>query len=388
MIVPIEPDFQNVRPEAENFIQSALDTLPAHIAILDHSGEIIGVNAAWGQLAADSAPPMAQHGMGMNYLAACEQYWQMDLPPVSLMADGLRELVAGYREMLELEYSRADRRFFVVRARRFCWHEELRLTVAHENITELVYAQRQLSRQMSARLQEETHQLELKDRCLSMMSHELRTPLASIQLSHDMLTHYGERTSANERRQYLDNIQLQVKQLNEIVSDVLSLSKSNRSELDFNPSYHDLITFCRDIVESFQFNGDHMHRLSFHCDDAEIRAEFDPKLLRRALTNLMSNATKYSPDGGDVSLCLWRDADVARISVRDEGIGIPEEDAVFLFQASHRASNVGSLPGTGLGLTIAKQALDFHQGEITFTTELGVGTTFQVALPLRLCRDH
>ena len=324
----------------------------------------------------------------MNYLDACEQFWQMDLPSASLMADGLSELVDGDHEMLELEYSRADRRFFVVRARRFCWHEELRLTVAHENITELVYAQRQLSRQTGARLFEETQQHELKDRCLSMMSHELRTPLASIQLSHDMLTHYGERTSANERRQYLDNIQLQVKQLNEIVSDVLSLSRSNRSELEFNPSTYDLITFCRDIVEAFQFNRDHAHRLSFHCDDLKLKAEFDPRLLRRALTNLMSNATKYSPDGGEISMRLWQDGDAASISVTDEGIGIPEEDADFLFQAFHRASNVGSLPGTGLGLTIAKQALDFHHGEITFTTELGVGTTFRVVLPLRLSCDH
>lgn len=375
MIVPIEPNFQNVRPEAEGFIQSALDTLPDHIAILDHSLEIIGVNAAWRQLAADNAPPVPDHGMGMKYPALCQEFAEMDLPQPSLLLKGLSELANGERELFEIEFKRGERRFFVVRARRFCWHEELRLIVAHENITELKCAQLQLGQELGRRA--------MKDRCLSMMSHELRAPLASIQLSRDLLAQYGLRTTANERQQYLENISLQVKQLSEIVSDVVSLSKSERSDVEFNAARHDLVAFCRDIVESFQLCRHGSHKLYFHCASNRLQAEFDAKLLRRALRNLLGNAIKYSPAGGDVRLQLWRDGGWARISVSDEGIGIPEDDAECLFLAFHRASNVGSLPGSGLGLAIAKQALDFHHGQISFHSEIGVGTTFELALPLR-----
>ena len=375
MIVPIEPNFQNVRPEAEGFIQSALDALPDHIAILDHSLEIIGFNAAWRQLAADNAPPIPHHGMGLTYPALCQEYARMDLPPPSLLTEGLSELVAGEREMFELEYQRGERRFFVLRARRFCWHEDLRLIVAHENITELKQAQLQLDQALDRRA--------MKDRCLSMMSHELRAPLASIQLSRDLLANYGLRATANERQQYLDNISLQVKQLSEIVSDVVSLSKSARSELEFKAARQDLAAFCREIVASFQLSRRAAHKLHFHCDAERMTAEFDAKLLRRSLRNLLGNAIKYSPAGGDVRLRLWRDGSWARISVSDQGIGIPQEDADSLYLAFHRASNVGSLPGSGLGLAIAKQALDFHHGQISFRSEIGVGTTFELALPLR-----
>lgn len=376
MIVPIEPNFQSVRPAAEGFIQSALDTLPEHIAILDCSLELIGFNAAWRQLAADNAPPLPRYGMGMNYPALCAEFGQMDLPQPSLLTEGLRELVAGEREMFEIAYRLGERRFFVARARRFPWHEDLRLIVAHENITELRLAQLQLDQELDRRA--------MRDRCLSMMSHELRAPLASIQLSRDMLAQYGKRTTADERQQILDNISQQVKQLNEIVSDVASLSKSERSEVEFAAARHDLAAFCRGIIEEFQLCQRETHRLRFECAANRMPAEFDPKLLRRALRNLLSNAIKYSPAGGEVRLQLWRDGGWARISVSDQGIGIPAQDADRLFLAFHRASNVGLLPGSGLGLAIAKQAIDFHRGRITFRSEIGVGTTFEVALPLRL----
>lgn len=81
MIVPIDPNFQNVRPEAEGFIQSALDTLPDHIAILDQSLEIIGYKAAWQQLAADNEPPLSRPGMGLRYPDVCARFGGMDLPP-------------------------------------------------------------------------------------------------------------------------------------------------------------------------------------------------------------------------------------------------------------------------------------------------------------------
>lgn len=375
MIVPIEPNFQNVRSEAEGFIQSALDTLPDHIAILDHNLKIIGVNAAWRQLAADNEPPIPEHGMGMRYPALCREFRRMDLPKPSLLLDGLGELAAGEREMFEIKYKRGKQRFFVLRARRFRWHDDLRLIVAHENITELRYAQSQLDQELERRA--------MKQRCLSMMSHELRAPLASIQLSRDLLAQYGRRATANERQQCLDNISLQVKQLNEIVSDVVRLSKSERSEVEFKAARHDLVAFCRDIIESFQLRRRGPHQLHFHCDAHDMPVEFDAKLLRRALVNLLSNAIKYSPAGGDVRLRLWHDGEWARISLSDQGIGIPRADANCLFLAFQRASNVGSLPGSGLGLAIAKQALDFHRGQISFRSEIGVGTTFELALPLR-----
>ncbi len=234
------------------------------------------------------------------------------------------------------------------------------------------------------KLRAERQQRAHKDRCLSMISHELRTPLASIQLSHDLLAQYSEQATEEERLHYLDNIRQQVANLNDIVSDVVDLSKSSPAELGFSPERHDLLTLCRDIIESFELVHHQTHQFAFHSPEAEITAEFDEKLLRRALSNLVSNAVKYSPDGGAIRLAVRLDGQLARITVADQGIGIPADDANYLFMAFHRADNVGAVPGSGLGLAIAKQAIDLHGGDIGFTSDLGRGTTFHVTLPLRL----
>ena len=109
----------------------------------------------------------------------------------------------------------------------------------------------------------------------------------------------------------------------------------------------------------------------------------DERLLRHILTNLLSNAIKYSPQGTAVEFQLECDGVALSFTVKDYGIGIPPADQSQLFQSFHRASNVGTTSGTGLGLSIVKKAVDVHGGEITFTSQVGVGTTFTVTIPLQ-----
>jgi signal transduction histidine kinase len=108
----------------------------------------------------------------------------------------------------------------------------------------------------------------------------------------------------------------------------------------------------------------------------------DEKLLRQMLVNLLSNAIKYSHSRGIVHFDLACEPSQVIFRIRDEGIGIPPEDRQHLFESFHRASNVGTLPGTGLGLAIVKKCVDLHGGQISVESEVGVGTTFCVMLPL------
>lgn len=237
-------------------------------------------------------------------------------------------------------------------------------------------------------LRKKTELQDSRNRFLAMMSHELRTPLASIRLSHDMLAQYGAQASNDEKRLYLENIKVQVDHVKDILGDVMSLTAPETRALDFSPQRSDLITFCRDIIESFQINHHHTHHIAFACLDDEIIARFDRRLLRRALSNLLDNAIKYSPNGGHVEFDLRRDNEQALISVSDEGIGIPPEDVDALFDAFQRSSNVGSVPGTGLGLAIAKQAIEQHGGRIALLQPGAVGATFCIDLPLNPHLDN
>ena len=253
-----------------------------------------------------------------------------------------------------------------------------------QDITERKRLQAELldKERLNVALEKERELRLLKDRFISMMSHELRTPLAAIQLAADMLLKYGDRATEAEKRESLEAIAAQVRNLSELVSDVMTISKTDFMGETLNAETLDLETYLRDILEELSLNQQRTHRLVFSGLNRRVEARVDRKLLRRALVNLLNNAIKYSPAGGEVRLTLALAGGEAVIRVSDQGIGIPPEDLPRLFEPFHRAANVEGLPGTGLGLVIAKQAVEMHGGSISVESALGRGTTFTVRLPL------
>ena len=121
--------------------------------------------------------------------------------------------------------------------------------------------------------------------------------------------------------------------------------------------------------------------LTLQTPPQAIEGWFDDKLLRHALGNLLSNALKYSPQGGTVTLAVHTTPGEVQIAVQDEGIGIPAAEIPHLFTSFHRASNVGDIQGTGLGLAIVKNATELHGGTLSLESELGRGTCFSIRLP-------
>ncbi len=222
----------------------------------------------------------------------------------------------------------------------------------------------------------------LKDRFMSMMSHELRTPLASIRLASDMLKKYGDRATETEKMESITNIEAQVRYLSELVSDVLTISKTEFMAQEMEMETYDLETYLRDIIEELEWSYSETHTLNFEGLNRRVEACFDRRLLRYTINNLLTNALKYSPDGGEVRMTLICEGRDAVVTVSDHGIGIPPEDLPRLFEPFHRAGNVEQFQGSGLGLAIAKQTVDLHKGSLSVESELGKGTTFIVRLPI------
>ena len=222
---------------------------------------------------------------------------------------------------------------------------------------------------------------ELKSRFVSIASHELRTPLSTIQNNIYMLKNYAHKLDDAAREGKLDKIQLMVEHITELLQDVLSLNNIETGHVGFNPTLIQIDTFCRDIMEEFQNHKDQKHTLKYVYQQP-IRAAIDSRLMRQVFTNLIDNAIKYSNDGTTITVDLNREANNLVIKVIDEGIGIPELDQEKMFQPFRRASNVGSAGGSGLGLSIIKQAVELHGGKVSFTSQINVGTTFTVTIPI------
>ena len=236
-------------------------------------------------------------------------------------------------------------------------------------------------------LEKEKELRNLKSNFISMASHEFRTPLAVIGSSTELLKHYEHKLDAAKKSKHFERIQSSIKHMTDLIEDVLIFSKYEH-KIEFNPANIDVIEFCQDLLEQIQQSKTKspilfaIHGLDNSSEQTSFLAKLDPKLLRQILNNLITNAIKYSPIGSNVYFDLNLEQNCLCFQVRDEGIGIPAEDLKNIFTPFHRAINVGNISGTGLGLAIVHKCVELHQGKITIESEVGVGTTFIVTLPL------
>lgn len=223
----------------------------------------------------------------------------------------------------------------------------------------------------------------LKSRFISIASHEFRTPLATIQITTDSIKRYGERMSAEKKTAGLERIKSAVKRMNALLNDVLLLSRVEAEIHEFNPTPTDARILCEQVIHEFRSMTEESHSIKFSMKGQDFQMVVDPKLLHYILSNLLSNAMKYSPPNSQVSVDLIREDQNMILQIQDQGIGISAEDQQHLFDAFHRGHNVGEVSGTGLGLSIVKQFVDLHDGTISVQSVLNQGTTFTLMLPVR-----
>jgi signal transduction histidine kinase len=177
--------------------------------------------------------------------------------------------------------------------------------------------------------------------------------------------------------------------MSNLLSDVILIGQAEAGQLKFNPTQVDLENWCREMIDDWQVSlgnqaGEGSPQIIVSVQGNATQANLDEKLLRQILTNLLSNAVKFSPKTGTVYFDLVCQEEQAIFCIKDKGIGIPKDEQEQVFDSFYRASNTGTIEGTGAGLAIAKKCVELHQGQITVDSEVGVGTTFTVKLPLNL----
>ncbi|MEL7502913.1 MAG: PAS domain-containing sensor histidine kinase [Cyanobacteria bacterium J06554_6] len=219
----------------------------------------------------------------------------------------------------------------------------------------------------------------LKSRFVSMVCHEFRNPLNNIALSVSSLHRYDSQLSAAQKNQYLLDVKSNVERMTQMIDDILVLGRLEARRLSLQPEPLDLVDFCHALLSELQPTAE---QIVFTGRHKPLIAQLDQTLLRSILTNILSNALRYTPEAKPVYLSLACKHHQAVFQVKDEGVGIPPEDYPHLFEPFHRGRNVSNIPGTGLGLSIVKQFVEFQGGSVQIKSQLGEGTTFRVLLPL------
>ncbi|MEA5583685.1 ATP-binding protein [Nodularia harveyana UHCC-0300] len=230
----------------------------------------------------------------------------------------------------------------------------------------------------------------LKSLFISTVSHDFRNPLTVIQTAVELLEIQGDSITQVKKNTYLKRIKGAIESMKELMEDVLFIGKSDVGKLESDLHPVNLEKLCLEFIEEFTLITNDKHKIIFTCHSANTNALIDEKLLHYIFINLVSNAVKYSPENQNVQVDLTCDTKEKRIilQIKDQGIGIPEADQKRLFESFYRASNVQSIQGTGLGLVIVKRCVDALQGEINFTSQVGVGTTFTLIFPLNYSVAH
>ncbi|MBI1356113.1 MAG: GAF domain-containing protein [Acidobacteria bacterium] len=246
-----------------------------------------------------------------------------------------------------------------------------------ERTAELEKVNRSLQNEVEQRRQAE----KVKDELVATVSHELRTPLASIRGFTELLL---TREFAEERRrEMLEVILKEAFQLTDLIEDLLDIQKVAVGKLAYHCEDFDLSTLVRDAVRNAQART-REHRIAAG-KLAELGAVYgDPNRIRQVLNNLLSNAIRYSPGGGDIEVSMRQVGELAEISVSDHGLGIPSDAIGKLFTKFYRVDNSAtrSINGTGLGLALIKSIVEDHGGEVGVESVEGQGSRFWFRLPL------
>lgn len=221
---------------------------------------------------------------------------------------------------------------------------------------------------------------EMKSRFVAMASHEFRTPLATMLSSLSLLNKYCENQDRDKQLKHMNRIKDSIHHLTDLLNDVLSISKLEEGKASVEFENFNIADFTAETIHELQAVADNGQQIIYN-HEGTTQVFLDKKSLRIIYFNLISNAIKFSPANSIIDVYTHVKEDGIAIGVKDNGIGISDEDKEHLFQRFFRGRNVTNIQGTGLGLHIVARYIDILKGTISVESTINKGTSFIIALP-------
>ncbi|AYL95144.1 PAS domain-containing sensor histidine kinase [Mucilaginibacter celer] len=235
--------------------------------------------------------------------------------------------------------------------------------------------------EVSISLEKEKELGQLKSRFVSMASHEFRTPLSAVQLSASLIEKYAGQSQSKNISKHVGKIKNAVGNLTTILNDFLSHEKLEAGRVEPSPTVFDLVKLAEEITEEMQLMAKKDQNIIYLHTGSNSKVNLDLNLLKNCIINLIANAIKYSGENTFIEFNTELSKSGCTITVKDNGIGIPDTDQKHLFEAFFRAHNTGNIPGTGLGLHIVARYVRLMNGNVTFKSSINKGTLFTISFP-------
>lgn len=236
-----------------------------------------------------------------------------------------------------------------------------------------------IKKELSVSLNKEKELHELKTQFVSIASHEFKTPLTTMMSSVSLIDKYGEKKDLENQKKHLEKVRKSIRHLNDLLNDFLSTNALEEGKISNNPSILNIPSIIKETISELEPSM--IKNPIFYTHQGEEETFFDPKILKTTLTNLLSNAIKFSIKATPIEVFSQKDEKLLSISVKDQGIGIPEKDQARLLAPFFRAKNANNIQGTGLGLNIVARHMELVHGKLLFSSQEGLGSTFTLQIP-------
>jgi two-component system sensor kinase FixL len=361
---------ENIITDSESRLKAIIDTAVDGIVTIDSRGTIETLNPAAAKLFGYSEEELKGQNVKIlmpepdksNYDKYIDNYYRTD--------EG--QIIGKGREVIGKKKDGTTFPFLLSIS-------EIQLS-GRKIITGIIHDISELTKVKDA-LKKEMELNELKSRFVTMASHEFRTPLSAILSSASLISKYSEPKDEEKRIKHINRIKSSVANLTGILNDFLSLSRLEEGKVMNTPAEFDIKDLADDVIEEMPSLSKEDQLIEYNHNGETSFLILDKSIIKNILMNLLSNACKYSPEGKKIIFTTSIVENNLDIVVKDEGIGIPDEDKAYLFSRFFRAHNTQNIQGTGLGLNIVKKYVDLLNGKVSFVSELGNGTTFTVNIP-------
>ena len=375
-----------------------LNTLPVNISVLDKSGKIVFVNESWKIFGEQNGVPPDYHWLGINYIEISERAKGRDRITGKHIAKGIRDVLNKKTESFSIEYpchSPTEERWFIAMVKRLEIQSGPAALVMHVNITERKLAEKRqldLNNELELKVAERTLELtrllehekevnEQKSRFITLTSHEFRTPLSTMLTSIYLLEGFDKTKQYEKSARHFTRMKTAVANLEGILQNFFSVINLQSEKIVLDFKVFNVQKFLTDTLKEEKLILKQGQQFHFTYTGKKLVCQ-DKNILRVVLLNLLSNAIKFSKEGANIYLSAAVKNDHIILRIQDEGMGIPDEEQKNIFVMFYRAGNAANVQGTGLGLNIAKRYIELLNGNITFTSASGLGTTFTIELPL------
>jgi two-component system phosphate regulon sensor histidine kinase PhoR len=341
-------------------LEAILASMDDGLVVVDHLGQVLSFNNALPTLSAYTVPDL--YGMCWDDLVTTSQrYWETFKEFNRCLREG-----RTFRARCPGTMRRADSAEFPVSMNFSTITEE------HGVVTGGVISIRDVT--IEAEIDR------MKDEFIANVSHELKTPITTLSGFLQMMI--SREMSRHEQLPLLDVLREETDRLHRLINDLLDLSKIQANRIKLAPRTFRLETLLRKCLKPFSVRHQDTHQVILAVEPSRGMIQADYDRLAQVMVNLVSNAVKYSPEGGEVAVHARRKGGNWLVSVKDQGIGIAAEDLGHVFTRFHRV-NENQTAGTGLGLFITKEIVERHGGKLEVQSELGAGSTFTVQLPVK-----